>query len=254
MLHGAAAAPPVPSPAHGDHGAPDVHGAHDAAPVVSLRGITRSYPQGEAMVQVLHDISCDVRRGDFVALTGSSGSGKSTLLHILGLLDRPTSGTYLLSGRDTQTLDDDARSDLRGRSIGFVFQNFYLLSYATALENVLLPGAYSATPHRQLHERALHLMEQVGLADRMHHTPARLSGGQQQRVAIARALLHEPDMMLADEPTGQLDSATGTAILDLFARINAGGTTVVIVTHDEKVATAARRRIRMQDGRMVDAA
>jgi len=169
----------------------------------------------------------------------------------LGLLDRPSSGKYFLRGVDTTSLDESSRSHLRGGMIGFVFQNFFLLPYASALENVLLPGSYVTTPVKILEERAAYLLEQVGLADRMHHTPARLSGGQQQRVALARALLHEPEMLLADEPTGQLDSRTGESILELFGRVNAQGTTVVIVTHDAKVAAAAHRCINIVDGRVV---
>lgn len=218
------------------------------APLISLEGVTREYQQGNGFVRVLHGISCTFRKGEFISLVGSSGSGKSTLLHILGLLDRPSTGRYLLNGKDTGGLDDDTLSGLRGNSIGFVFQNFYLLPYATALDNVMLPGCYSDIPQKELRKRAAALLERVGLADRMHHTPARLSGGQQQRVALARALLHKPAVILADEPTGQLDSATGASMLRLFAEINAGGTTVIIVTHDAKVAAAAQRRVHITDG------
>jgi len=218
--------------------------------VVELHDVTRRYPQGDSFVEVLHGITLSLSKGEFAALIGSSGSGKSTLLHLLGLLDSPTSGSYSLNGVDTTSLDENQRSALRGGMIGFVFQNFFLLPYATALENVLLPGSYVTTPSKVLEERASSLLEQVGLADRMDYTPARLSGGQQQRVALARALLHGPDILLADEPTGQLDSVTGHAILELFGTINAGGTTVVIVTHDAQVAAAANRCINIVDGRV----
>ncbi len=221
-------------------------------PVAQLSGIMREYLQGTESIAVLKGISLTFYAGDFAAIVGSSGAGKSTLLHIIGLLDRPTGGRYLLGGNDTGTLDDDALSVLRGDGIGFVFQNFYLLPHATALENVLLPGTYSLKPKKELHERARHLLERVGLADRMDHTPARLSGGQQQRVAIARALLNEPFFILADEPTGQLDSGTSAAILELLASLNEAGTTIVIVTHDPVTAKAAKRAIQLHDGRVVD--
>jgi putative ABC transport system ATP-binding protein len=208
--------------------------------------------KGASGVEVLRDIDLTIRAGEFVALQGTSGSGKSTLLHIIGLLDRATSGRYLLDGRDVSTLDDDALSDLRNQRLGFVFQSFYLIPYASALENVLLPGMYADTPQAELRERAARLLERVGLGDRMQFKPSRLSGGQQQRVAMARALLNNPAVILADEPTGQLDSATSAEILELFTEINAAGTTIILVTHDEATAAAARRVIRLHDGRMVE--
>lgn len=201
-------------------------------------------------VHVLKGITLEIGRGEFVALQGTSGSGKSTLLQIVGLLDRATSGAYRLLGHDTAGLDDDAQSDLRNRSLGFIFQSFYLIPYATALENVILPGLYSGTPRSELRRKAAELLERVGLGDRMDFRPASLSGGQQQRVAMARALLNEPDIILADEPTGQLDSATSGEIMSLFRDVNQGGKTIVLVTHDEEVAAVAERVIHLVDGRI----
>ena len=219
-------------------------------PVISLENVTRSYPQGELEIQVLRGISLDIGAGEFVALQGPSGSGKSTLLHIIGLLDRPSSGRYSLRGRDVSSMTEDARSQLRNQAIGFVFQSFYLVPYATALDNVLLPGLYSPTPQNELRERAELLLSQVGLADRMRHKPSQLSGGQQQRVALARALLNNPDLVLADEPTGQLDTRTSAEILELFTGINAQGKTIVMVTHEEETAKYAQRRILVLDGNL----
>jgi len=206
--------------------------------------------EGAEGVEVLSDITLSIARGEFVALQGTSGSGKSTLLHLLGLLDRPTAGTYRLLGRDVSGLSDDELSHLRNATLGFVFQSFYLVPYATALENVLLPGMYSNIPQAELRQRALALLDRVGLGDRVHFKPANLSGGQQQRVAMARALLNEPQLILADEPTGQLDSATSQEIMRLFAQVNETGTSIVLVTHDEAVAHKAGRVIRLADGRI----
>jgi putative ABC transport system ATP-binding protein len=222
-----------------------------AGSVIAMQGIVRTFEQAGAPVRVLRNISISIQYGEFVAIQGPSGSGKSTLLHILGLLDRPTSGSYILAGRDVSGLDDDALSQARNQLTGFVFQNFYLIPYATALDNVLLPGLYSAKPMRGLRERAIELLHRLGLSDRMEFTPSRLSGGQQQRVALARALLNDPAILLADEPTGQLDSTTSADILDLFAQINGYGKTVVVVTHDELTASRARRRIILADGAIV---
>lgn len=222
-------------------------GGH-AGPVILMTGLTRVFEQAGEPVRVLRGINLRIEQGEFVAIQGPSGSGKSTLLHILGLLDRPSSGSYALDGHDVSSLDDDALSAARNKLTGFVFQNFYLIPYATALDNVLLPGLYSDKPMRALRERAEFLLERVGLADRMDFTPPRLSGGQQQRVALARALLNDPALLLADEPTGQLDSATSNDILDLFEQVNAAGKTVVVVTHDELTAARARRRVIIRDG------
>ncbi|MDP2847670.1 MAG: ABC transporter ATP-binding protein [Humidesulfovibrio sp.] len=202
-------------------------------------------------VEVLSGIDLTIRAGEFVALQGTSGSGKSTLLHLMGLLDSPTSGAYRLLGRDVSGLPDDELSRLRNTVLGFVFQSFYLVPYATALENVMLPGMYSDLSQAELRSRGLELLGRVGLADRVNFKPANLSGGQQQRVAMARALLNKPRLILADEPTGQLDSATSAEIMRLFAQVNQTGTSIVLVTHDEAVAAQAGRIIKIADGRLV---
>jgi len=217
-------------------------------PLIRLENVGKSYRIGEAESVVLRGVSLRVEPGEFLALQGPSGSGKSTLLHIIGLLDRPSSGRYLLRGQDVSSLSDDELSHLRNQAIGFVFQSFYLIPYATALDNVLLPGLYSQAPQHQLRERAEHLLSQVGLADRMRHKPSQLSGGQQQRVALARSLLNDPDLILADEPTGQLDSRTSAEIMSLFSEVNALGKTIIVVTHDEETASHAKRRVLVQDG------
>lgn len=219
--------------------------------LIELRNVTKTFFMEGLSTTVLHGISLCIRQGDFMALTGSSGSGKSTLLHIMGLLEHPTEGEYFLAGRSVQSLNDKDLSALRNQVLGFVFQNFFLIPYATALENVLLPGTYSNRSGTELRDRAEYLLEKVGLADRMDFTPSRLSGGQQQRVALARALLGEPDILLADEPTGQLDSTTSRSILELFSRINEEGTTIVVVTHGEETASCAKIRLEMQDGRIL---
>ncbi|GAB7082194.1 ABC transporter ATP-binding protein [Megalodesulfovibrio paquesii] len=234
------------------------------SPVIELSQVSRSFARsgpveheedpaanGNGTVTVLQDINLQVAPGEFAALQGTSGSGKSTLLHILGLLDRVSTGSYKLLGKDVSHQSDDTLSTLRSRHIGFVFQSFYLIPYATALDNVLMPGLYTSTPQRQLQQRARELLQMVGLSDRMHHKPSQLSGGQQQRVALARALVNGPSLLLADEPTGQLDSRTTEEILQLFATINEQGATVILVTHDPNVAAYARRRLHMEDGRIV---
>lgn len=216
--------------------------------VVRLKDITREFVQGDHLVKVLRGISFEVKPGEFVAVQGASGSGKSTLLQILGLLDRPSSGIYELEGRDVAQLDDNALSALRADTTGFVFQNFYLIPYATAKENVMLPGMYSVKPQKEANARAEFLLNSVGLGDRMDFLPARLSGGQQQRVALARALFNSPALILADEPTGQLDSKTSHDILELLKKFNEEGQTIIMVTHDSSTAKAARRRIHIVDG------
>jgi len=231
-----------------------------SSPAIHLSGITKTFlQQGEKTngsetpgIEVLKGITLDVAQGEFIALQGTSGSGKSTLLHLIGLLDRPTAGTYKLLGQDTSTLNDDRQSDLRNLSLGFVFQSFYLIPYATALENVILPGLYSGKPQAELQARAEFLLEQVGLSDRMDFNPSRLSGGQQQRVAMARAMLNEPDIVLADEPTGQLDSTTSAEIIKLFHTVHDTGRTIVLVTHDADVAKEADRIIKLHDGRIAE--
>jgi putative ABC transport system ATP-binding protein len=206
----------------------------------------------EGGVEVLSGIDLTIRAGEFVALQGTSGSGKSTLLHLMGLLDSPSGGTYRLLGRDVSGLPDDELSHIRNTVLGFVFQSFYLVPYATALENVMLPGMYSELSQAELRARGLELLDRVGLADRVNFKPANLSGGQLQRVAMARALLNRPRLILADEPTGQLDSATSAEIMRLFAQVNQTGTSIVLVTHDEAVAAQAKRIIRIADGRIVE--
>jgi putative ABC transport system ATP-binding protein len=222
-----------------------------AAPLISLRGLAKHYRQGEQSVEVLKEIDLDIVAGEFVALLGPSGSGKSTLMHLLGLLDRPSSGSYRLAGEDVAGLDDDRLSLLRNRQIGFIFQTFYLIPYLTALENVVLPGLYGPQSGRVLRQRAEELLVQVGLGERLHFRPSQLSGGQQQRVAIARALLCDPQVLLADEPTGQLDSKTSSEIMALIGAIHRQGRTVILVTHDQATAACAERSIVLHDGRIV---
>jgi putative ABC transport system ATP-binding protein len=216
--------------------------------LIELKGITKSYRQGDLPIAVLKGIDLQIAAGEFVALLGPSGSGKSTLMHILGLLDRPTSGAYLLDGVDVAGLDDDHLSALRNRQIGFVFQTFYLIPYLTALENVILPGLYGQERSATIRHRAEEILQQVGLGDRVDFRPSQLSGGQQQRVAIARALLNDPAVLLADEPTGQLDSATSQEIMELISQINRQGRTIILVTHDVATAACAQRRIELHDG------
>ncbi len=225
-------------------------GAQTPRPLVRITDVRRVYRQGDLDVEILKGVSLDIGQGEFVALQGPSGSGKSTLLHILGLLDRPTSGIYELDGRDVSGLSDDEQSEVRGQLIGFVFQSFYLIPYITALDNVLLPALYSPAQTGEARARAVELLGLVGLSDRTDFKPTQLSGGQQQRVALARALINAPRMLLADEPTGQLDSATSREIMDLMSAINSQGTTVVVVTHEEATAAYARRRIIVADGRV----
>jgi putative ABC transport system ATP-binding protein len=220
--------------------------------LIELADVTRTYIMASVAHTVLSGVTLSIAAGEFAAIMGPSGSGKSTLLHILGLLDRPTSGSYRFAGRDTGTLSDDDLSALRNQAIGFVFQSFYLIPYATALDNVLLPGLYSATPGHVLHRRAEKLLAQVGLTEQAGHKPSQLSGGQQQRVALARALINDPDLILADEPTGQLDSTTSAEIMGLLATVNReAGKTVIVVTHDQATAAYAGRQILVQDGRIV---
>jgi putative ABC transport system ATP-binding protein len=219
-------------------------------PLIRTRDLAKVYRIGETEVKALAGISVDIAEGEFVAVTGPSGSGKSTFLHLLGCLDRPSAGEYLLGGRRVQDLDGDALAALRNRSIGFVFQNFQLLARTSAAENVALPLIYAGVGARERHARALEMLERVGLADRATHLPAQLSGGQQQRVAIARALVTRPQLILADEPTGALDSRTSLEILELLESLNRQGMTVVLVTHEAEVAGSARRVLQFLDGRV----
>jgi putative ABC transport system ATP-binding protein len=220
------------------------------APLIETRGLTRRYRVGSEEIEALRDVSVRIDDGDFVAVQGPSGSGKSTLMHLLGCLDRPTSGEYLLTNREVSRLDHDSLAVIRNRQIGFVFQTFNLLPRATALENVELPLVYAGIARGKRRVRAETALAAVGLADRVLHRPNQLSGGQQQRVAIARALVNDPDLILADEPTGALDSETGIAIMSLFQEINRQGTTVILVTHAPEIAGYARRVLQMRDGRI----
>jgi len=213
--------------------------------------LTKVYRLGEVEVHALRGISLAIARGEFVAILGASGSGKSTLMHILGCLDRPTAGRYVLDGGDVSTLSAEERAEIRRAKLGFVFQNFNLLPRTTALENVELPLVYSAVSLEEQRTRALAALQAVGLEGREHHLPSQLSGGQQQRVAIARALINNPALILADEPTGQLDSATGVEVMELFTTLNRQGITVIVVTHEPEIAAFAQRRIMFRDGHIV---
>jgi putative ABC transport system ATP-binding protein len=218
--------------------------------MVDLDGITRRYRIGGQTVDALAGIGLNVPRGQFVAIIGPSGSGKSTLLNILGCLDRPSSGRYCLDEIDVSTFDDERASDFRNRRIGFVFQSFHLLPRLTVLENVLLPQRFLRTPALELDARAHDLLERIGLGERLQHRPEQLSGGQMQRVAIARALLMQPALLLADEPTGNLDSRSAAQVLDMIDEVHGGGQTVVLVTHDAEVAARAQRQVHLRDGRI----
>jgi putative ABC transport system ATP-binding protein len=223
-------------------------------PVIDLRAVTKSYRSGSLAVQALQAVNLTIEVGEFVAIVGPSGSGKSTLMHIIGCLDVPTSGAYLLSGEDVSTLDEDRLAEIRNRQIGFVFQQFNLLASLPAWRNVELPLAYSGIPRRDRRRRALDALERVGLADRVDHRPGELSGGQQQRVAIARALVTEPALILADEPTGNLDSASTAEILGLLHDLHASGRTMVLITHERDIAAAAERTVSIKDGHVRDGA
>ena len=216
--------------------------------LIHARDITKTYSMGDQTVHALRGISLDIADGDFVAIMGASGSGKSTLMNILGCLDRPSTGRYELAGEAVQAMPPDQLASIRNRRIGFVFQQFNLLPRTSALENVELPMVYAGVPAARRRERAMAALEQVGLGERFSHTPSELSGGQQQRVAIARALVNQPQLILADEPTGALDSHTSDDIMRLLAALNQRGLTVVLVTHESDIAAWARRRIVFKDG------
>jgi len=220
--------------------------------LLELARVSRLYQMGSETIHALRDVSFVIGAGEYVGIVGSSGSGKSTLLNILGCLDTPSAGTYRLRGRDVRGLSDDALSDLRNREIGFVFQTFQLLARTTALENVELPLVYRGVRAGERRRRAREALARVGLARRMRHRPNELSGGQRQRVAIARALVTEPSILLADEPTGNLDSATGREILDLFGDLHAAGNTLILVTHEPSIAAQCPRALRMSDGAIVN--
>jgi len=220
--------------------------------VICLRDVHKTYKLGDIEVHALRGINLTIKRGEFVAIMGASGSGKSTVMNIIGCLDRPTSGAYFLEGEDVSALSTDQWAHIRNRQIGFVFQGFNLLQRTTALENVELPMMYNGLPSKERHQRALEMLGLVGLADRSHHLPNQLSGGQQQRVAIARSLVNHPSLLLADEPTGNLDTKTSEEIMELFQSLNAReGITIVLVTHEPDIAEYAKRRIVFRDGLII---
>ena len=223
----------------------------ELTPVAELIAVSKVYGSGDLTVRALDQLDLTVHRGDYLAVMGASGSGKSTAMNILGCLDRPTSGSYRLNGQSVEQLDDDALADVRNRSLGFVFQQFHLLPQATAMDNVMLPMIYAGVPAEERRERAREALERVGLAQRLENRPNQLSGGQQQRVAIARAIINRPALLLADEPTGALDSQTTAEVLDLFDDLHRQGITLVMVTHEDDVAARARQVARFQDGRLL---
>ncbi|MEJ5867171.1 ABC transporter ATP-binding protein [Pseudokineococcus sp. 5B2Z-1] len=222
-----------------------------SAPVVELVGLTRTFP-GPPPVHALDGVDLVVRAGEYVSVVGPSGSGKSTLLHVLGLLDRPTGGDYLLDGVPTSTTSERHRARLRGGRIGFVFQQFHLLPHRSVLENVLLATLYSGVPRAERVERARAALERVGLGHRVDAAPTTLSGGERQRVAVARAVVTGPSLLLADEPTGNLDSVSSAAVMDLFDELHASGLTLVVITHDPVVSARAQRRVRISDGLLAE--
>jgi putative ABC transport system ATP-binding protein len=216
--------------------------------IIHLEGISKSYFMGKQELQVLKGIDLNIHTNEYVALMGPSGSGKSTLMNILGCLDSPSAGRYILNGQDVSKMPDDNLADVRNKEIGFVFQQFNLLPRLTALENVALPLVYAGVSRKQRTDMAMDVIKKVGLEDRSHHKPNELSGGQCQRVAIARALVNNPSLILADEPTGNLDTRTSKEIMDIFSQIQAAGNTVVLVTHEEDIANYAKRIVRLRDG------
>ena len=222
-----------------------------AMALIRLQGVRKLYDMGAEQVRALNGVDLEVERGEYVAIMGPSGSGKSTLMNLLGCLDTPSEGSYVLNGTAVEKLDDEELAAIRNREIGFVFQTFNLLARTDALQNVELPLIYSGVPRRERRERALEALRRVGLGDRVHHQPNELSGGQRQRVAVARALVNSPSILLADEPTGNLDSATSTEIMGLFDELHRAGNTVILVTHELDIAAHAERRILLRDGRVV---
>src|SRR5690242_1099370 len=223
---------------------------HDPSMLISMRDIWKTYQMGTEKVHALHGVSFDIPRGEYIAIIGPSGSGKSTLMNLIGCLDTPTQGEYWLNGKNVSEMDDDELASIRNQEIGFVFQTFNLLARATALHNVELPMIYNGTPSEERLDRAKKALAQVDLSERMMHRPNELSGGQRQRVAVARALVNNPSILLADEPTGNLDSATGAEIMALFARLHQTGNTIILVTHEADIAAHAHRVIRVRDGQV----
>jgi len=237
----------IPAPGGGDH-------PYDraGAPLISCRDLGKTYRVGDVVIAALNDVSLDIRAGELVAIMGPSGSGKSTLMHLIGALDVPSAGTLRIDGRNVGALSADELADLRNETIGFVFQQFNLLPRTAALDNVKLPLLYGRRPRGDADARARHCLAEVDLADRLDHQPSQLSGGEQQRVAIARALVNEPKIILADEPTGALDTQTSHAIMHLLQRLNESGITVVLVTHEPEIAAYASRVVRLRDGRVIE--
>jgi putative ABC transport system ATP-binding protein len=221
------------------------------APIIDLQSVSRTYATGRVEVPALRDVSLSVAEGDFLAIVGPSGSGKSTMMHILGCLDRPTSGRYVLAGTPVGGLDDDGLARVRSRTIGFVFQSYNLLPRTKAVDNVAAPLLYQGVSRRERARRSRAMLERLGLGDRLDHEPTELSGGQQQRVALARALVTEPSLILADEPTGNLDTASGGEVLAILQELHEQGRTIVLITHDADIARAAARQVHLLDGRIV---
>ena len=219
--------------------------------LIELKDVYKIYPMGDATVHALAGVSLSIDQGEFVAIVGSSGSGKSTAMNIIGCLDVPTSGSYHLGGVDVSTMDDDQQAEIRNKMLGFIFQQYNLIPKLSVLENVELPLLYAGVPAEERRDRAIRSLERVGLADKWKHLPSQLSGGQQQRVSIARALAGSPSVILADEPTGALDSRTGREVLSFLKQLNREGDTVVLITHDNSIAVRADRIIRLQDGRII---
>lgn len=220
--------------------------------ILNMQNINKTYELGGEELHILHDVNLKINSGEFLSILGPSGSGKSTMMNIIGCLDVPTSGTYLLSGNDIRDLDEVELAKIRNKEIGFVFQNFQLLPRMTALQNVELPLIYAGVSYSKRQERAKHILAQVGLSDRMKNLPSQLSGGQQQRVAIARALVTEPTILLADEPTGALDQKSGAQVMGLFEELNQDGRTIVMITHDIHIADRAKRVVHILDGRLTE--
>ena len=219
--------------------------------LLDMKDICKDYPQGKDVIHILKNVTLQIEEGDYLAIMGPSGSGKTTLMNLIGCLDTPTSGTYLLGGENISAATEDRLSDIRNTEIGFVFQSFYLLPKLNAVDNVALPLLYANVPRRDRRERAAKALESVGLSDRLDFFPNQLSGGQCQRVAIARAMINNPRLLLADEPTGALDSASGRQVMEIFGQLNAAGTTVVVITHAQEIADCARRTRRILDGQLL---